>query len=44
MEAQLGRLDLFTLCSHSDLCTVISKELLVRQYTMYCSKIDPGMF
>lgn len=42
MEVQLESLDVFILCSHSDLCTVINKELLVIHYTIYCFKIDPG--
>lgn len=42
MEVQLESWGVFILCSHSDLWTVINKELLIIHYTMYCFKIDPG--
>lgn len=35
------RLDLFMLCSHSDLCAIINKELLI-QYSVYYFKVYSG--
>lgn len=38
MEVQLESLDLFILFSHSDLCAIINKEVLIT-YTMYHFKL-----
>lgn len=38
MEVQLESLDLFILFSHSDLCAIINKEVLIT-YTMYRFKL-----